>query len=367
MIRLFVDCHVFDDGYGGTRTYLEGIYRKMVAHKDIEFYFAARNIETLRKAFGEGSNVHYIQLSNAGKFKRLAVEIPALIKQYKIDYAHYQYISPLYKCCKEIVTVHDLLFLDMPQYFPWTYRVKNAFLFGRSAKRADILLTVSEFSRGEITKFFGIPKDKISITHNGILLPSANIEKPDVKAKLGLDKYILTVSRIEPRKNHLALLKAYVELRLWERNYKLVLVGRYDWSNKDFDNYYNNLSEDVKKNIIITGANYPELIQLYQNASLFVFPSFAEGFGIPPIESLAFNCPLLCSNATAMAEFKLPSDWTFDPYNLSEIKEKMNNLLEHRPELNKERERILEEFDWQKIADGIYEVLSNECNSQNNL
>lgn len=354
MIRLFVDCHVFDDGFGGTRTYLEGIYQKMVVHEDIEFYFAARNVDTLRKAFGDGQNVHYIQLSNVGKFKRLAVEIPALIKQYKIDYAHYQYISPLYKCCKEIVTVHDLLFLDMPQYFPWSYRIKNAFLFGRSAKRADILLTVSEFSRGEITKFFGIPKEKISITHNGILLPPDNIDKPDVKYKFCLDKYILTVSRIEPRKNHLALLKAYVELKLWTMDYKLVFVGRYDWSNKDFDEYYNNLSDDVKKNIVIKGANYAELIQLYQNASLFVFPSFAEGFGIPPIESLAFNCPLLCSNATAMAEFKLPAEWTFDPHDVQDLKIKMTKILNDRPDLREERNRILAVFNWEKISNDLY-------------
>ena len=93
-MRLFVDCHVFDGKFQGTRTYLQGIYTNLVNHKDVDFYFAAQNLDNLRTVFGDAENIHYVQLSNGGGLKRLFVEIPQIIKEYQIDYAHYQYISP---------------------------------------------------------------------------------------------------------------------------------------------------------------------------------------------------------------------------------------------------------------------------------
>ena len=146
MIKLLIDAHVFDGKYQGTRTYIQGIYSAMITHKDIEFYFAAQNVSRLKSIFGIAENIHYIRLDATNSIWRLAWEYPRIIKKYKIDYAHFQYICPLIKCCKEIVTIHDLLFLDFPKYFPLSYRIKNRTLFMYSAKRADLLLTVSEYS-----------------------------------------------------------------------------------------------------------------------------------------------------------------------------------------------------------------------------
>ena len=135
------------------------------------------------------------------------------------------------------MTVHDLLFLDFPQYFPLSYRLKNGFMFWKSARRADVLLTVSEYSKDEIYRHFKIAKNKIGVTFNGVLLPEKDLPKTEVRERLGLRKYILTVSRIEPRKNHISLLKAFVEMKLYNDGYKLVFVGGYDWSNREFDDY----------------------------------------------------------------------------------------------------------------------------------
>ena len=181
-MRLLVDCHVFDGKFQGTRTYLQGIYQNLVGHKNINFYFAACDIENIKHVFGVADNIHYVQLTTGNSIKRLALELPRIIKQYRIDFAHYQYVSPLPKLCKEIVTIHDLLFLDYPQYFPLSYRIKNTFFFRRSAKRADILLTVSPYSKKEIVRHFDINEDIIQITPNDCKSYRAEKKPSDVIA-----------------------------------------------------------------------------------------------------------------------------------------------------------------------------------------
>lgn len=356
-MNLLVDAHVFDGKFQGTRTYLEGIYRHMVKHQDIDFYFIAQDVENLKSCFGEGKNIHYVVLTTESRIKRLAFEIPHIIRKYSIDMAHYQYISPLRKCCKEMVTIHDLLFMDYPQYFSKGYILKNKLLFRRSAKRADVLLTVSEHSKEAISRLFNMPMNAIHVTPNAVLPISNNLTIPDVKAKYGIDKYILTVSRIEPRKNHLALLKAFVELGLAEKGYKLMMVGSPDLKYTDFTEYLNQLPESQRCGVIFKAVSFQDLVGLYRQASLFVFPSFAEGFGIPPLEAVEYGCPVLCSNATAMAEFGFPEEWTFEPNDLEELKGKMMGLLAHRPNMEDARCKLNEKYNWAKIADDLYRLI----------
>lgn len=367
-MRLLVDAHVFDGKFQGTRTYIEGIYINLVKHRDIDFYFAANNIDNLKKIFGEADNIQYVKLNSKSSVRRLAVEFPSIVNQLNIDLAHFQYISPLFKRCKEIVTIHDLLFLDYPEYFPKSYRIKNEFLFKRSAKRADLLLAVSQFSRGEIVRHFDMDEEKIFITPNGVLLPNENMPLPDIRERYGLDRFILTVSRIEPRKNHQMLLKAYVDLKLYDQGIKLVMVGVKDLANNAFNDYYNRLSDKIKEHILIKQMSYDELIALYKAADLFVFPSFAEGFGIPPIEAIALGCTTLCSNTTAMADFDFLDDKLFSPYDIEELKRKMLFYLNHNDEKIAEEQHIIRQrYNWNNIAEKLYgyiSCISNDSHSK---
>lgn len=366
-MRILVDCHVFDGKFQGTRTYLEGLYEQMIKHDDIDFYFAAHEVDKLKGVFGSKSNIHYVALKHQGSIGRLLFDFPKIIKENQIDYAHFQYISPFWKCCKEIVTIHDLLFLDFPQYFSTLYKLKNTFFFKRSAKMADILLTVSEYSRERISKWFKVPEGQIGITPNAVLPIPSNVAIPDVKKKYDLDKYILTVSRIEPRKNHLMLLKAFVELGLYEKEYKLVMIGTPDLKYTEFKEYYDGLSEEIKSHILIQSVPFPDLVGLYKNASLFVFPSNAEGFGIPPLEAVEYGCPVLTSDATAMAEFGFPKEMTFDPSDKEELKRKMESMLRNPVKVDPS---VMEDrYNWKNSADILYNVLvhKNVSMNMNNL
>ena len=143
-MKLLIDAHCFDYKTSeGINTYIRGIYSELIkSAEEIDFYFIASDIAKIQCIFGSKKNVHYIQLSSKNKFYRLLFEVPAIVRKYQIDYAHFQYTTPLIKNCKTIVTLHDILFVDYPNLFPFSYRLIKGILFKLSAKRADVLLTV---------------------------------------------------------------------------------------------------------------------------------------------------------------------------------------------------------------------------------
>jgi glycosyltransferase involved in cell wall biosynthesis len=329
-LNIFIDCHVFDGSFQGTTTYLKGIYLEMIKEKKYQFFFAANNIENIKSIFGEQSNVHYLEYSSHNKFYRLLFDIPKLIKQNKIDYAHFQYIVPPFKYCKYITTVHDVLFLDFPQYFPLSYRIKNKLLFKWSAKRSEIVLTVSEFSKKQIQKHFKI--QQIEITPNAVdSVYFDDYDKDDikkqVKSKYNIDNYWLYVSRWEPRKNHHTLLKVFVENKFYN-NFSLVFIGDKSIENQDYNEYYATLSAEIRSKIItLNKVDFQQLLLLLRGADLSVYPSYAEGFGIPPIEAIAAKVPSVCSNTTAMADFHFMKENTFNPYDKQDMLRVIQNNI----------------------------------------
>ncbi|WP_291103672.1 glycosyltransferase, partial [Flavobacterium sp. UBA5153] len=226
-LKIFVDCHVFDGSHQGTTTYIRGLYQELIKDKNKQFFFGANDISVIQEIFGTAGNVHYLKYSSQNKVYRLLFDIPRLIKKNKIDYAHFQYIVPPLKYCKYVNTIHDVLFLDYPEYFPLSYRIKNRFLFKWSAKHSDIVLTVSEYSKKQIQKHFGIKNS--TITPNAvdrIFFEPYEKEKVqvEVKSKYNFQDYWIYISRWEPRKNHHTLLEVFTENEFY-RNYSLVLVG----------------------------------------------------------------------------------------------------------------------------------------------
>ena len=100
-MKLLVDAHIFDEKFQGTRTYLKGLYSALIPiAKDWEFYFIANDVENLEQEFGKFSHVHYLKFTSKNKYYRLLIDLPRIIKKNKIDYSHYQYISPFIKNCK---------------------------------------------------------------------------------------------------------------------------------------------------------------------------------------------------------------------------------------------------------------------------
>jgi glycosyltransferase involved in cell wall biosynthesis len=356
---IFVDCHVFDGNLQGTTTYLKGLYQELIKDKNKIFFLAAHNIEKLQSVFGIHENVFYLNYSSKNKLFRLFFDIPKLISQNKIDYAHFQYVVPPIKKCKYIVTIHDILFLDFPQYFPLFYRIKNRFLFKYSANKSDVVLSVSEYSKDRIEKHFNISDVKIipnAVDSEYFKQYNKEKEAQIVKNKFNLDDYFLFVSRWEPRKNHHTLLKTFVENGYYKK-YKLVFVGDDAIQNKIYNDYCNLLENEIKEQVVrLKKVEFLDLIHLVRASSLSVYPSFAEGFGIPPLESIASSIPTICSNTTAMSDFDFIGDCLFDPssstdLNLKIIKALQDNLIAEK------RNHVDLKYKWDLSAKFFNEIL----------
>lgn len=352
-IRLLVDCHWFDSHYESTAVHLKGLYKELRYNPDFEIFAATSNPAKFENQFGDLGNIRCLKLSSKSKYYRLAIDLPRLIKTNKIDVAHFQYISPLFKTCKEIITIHDLLFIDFPKLFPLSFRLRNLIFFSVSARRADLVTTVSEYSLNRIKENFKISSSKLSLISNGISEDFFTKSDKNVKSIFHIDDFILCVSRIEPRKNQILLLRSFTDLKLWEKKIYLVFIGRKDFDVPLFDSFLANLPEQAKAFIrFIPEVSFDLLKSFYSSARLVVYPSLAEGFGLPPLEAAALGVPVLCSNATAMSDFSMFGENLFDPTDIDELNKKIVlNLFVHNSEnLNDISSEIVSKYDWKKIA-----------------
>lgn len=368
-IRLFVDAHIFDKEPQGTRTFIKEIYN--ILSKDFsefEIFIGAQDIQNIKTHFPYVKEENFIKFYSKSSYFRLGFEIPYHILKNRIDFAHFQYIVPPIKFCKYIVTTHDILFYDFPKDFSFLYKKVNGFLFKRSAALSDIITTVSSYSKKAIAKYFNIPLNDIYILPNGV---NNDFFKPylkqtyqaEIASKYGVRNYILYVSRIERRKNHELLIDVYKELHLYNKNIQLVLIGNNSIPVKSLNKKLLELKPNLKKNIHwFKNIEDGDLHKFYKAARLFVYPSKAEGFGIPPLEAVAFNIDTLCANSTAMKDFEFLKENKFDPNNKEDLKAKLSHALSNGPNhsvLAQRAEYVKENYSWDKTAKKLSQLIIN--------
>jgi glycosyltransferase involved in cell wall biosynthesis len=368
--RLFVDAHVFDGEHQGSRTFIRELYRRLARKHDLEIVLAAHDTRRLEDAFGRQPNLTFVPYRTTTRIKRLGFEIPALIRQYASDFAHFQYVAAPLKQTRYVVTTHDLLFKDYPAEFPLSYRVSKAALFRTSLRLANVVTTVSEYSRDAIHRHFGIPKARIHVTPNGVSDEfSADYDAQAVREfvlqHFGIQNHILYVSRIEPRKQQAVLLQAYLTERLYDYGIQVVFVGHESIPDPELEALRTNLPAEARPLVHFrTGIPDVDLLRLYQAARLFVYPSLAEGFGIPPLEAGALGVPTLCSDATAMHEFTFFGAGHFTP-TLENLRRHLRQffLEGHGPtpdELQRIARHIRSTYSWERSAEVLYQLITNE-------
>lgn len=289
------------------------------------------------------------------------------------DITHFfNYIVPPFVHGKKVVTVHDMVY----KAFPETVRGRTKFMLEtglkKSMKRADIIVTDSEFSKREIIKYFPEHSGKIRVVPCGVDCERFRpCENPEIieKVKKSLEiagKYFLYVGTIEPRKNLVRLIKAYKVFTKHVKNPpKLVLAGAKGWLCDDIYALVKKL--DIEKQVIFTKyVPSEDMTPLICGAMAFVFPSLYEGFGMPPLEAMACGAPVLTSGEASLPEVTGDCAVICDAYSVKSIAKGLYRLYKN-PDLRKdlsrrgiERAKI---FTWENSAKklhAIYRELANE-------
>lgn len=365
-IHLFVDAHCLDKEYQGARTFVKELYAVLRQKKDIHFFFAAHDVKKLQETFPRAENITLLSYRTRSAAVRLLIEIPRLVAKHKIDVAHFQYFTPLLKNCRQVVTIHDVLFCDFPDSFPFFYRWVRRILFSRSAKRAESVTTVSGFSQQAIHRHFSIALNKIQVIPNGVHARffepyDKQVCKQLVKEKFGFDSYLLCVSRVEPRKNHWLLVKAFTELKLYEEEYHLILIGYRSLPAPELETALSALPANIRRYIHFhEQVETEDLLQLYRAADVFIYPSLAEGFGIPPLEAGAACVPVICSSATAMQAFTFFAPFHVEPSSYAALKTCMEKAITSplsETSLKNIAAKIRQTYSWETAAEQFYQLI----------
>ena len=282
------------------------------------------------------------------------------------DITHFfNYIVPPCVKGKSVVTVHDMVY----KAFPETVRARTKYMLDtglkKSMKRADIIVTDSEFSKSEIIKYFPQYQDKIRVVPCGVDLKRFypcddrdKIERVKKDFETG-DEYFLYLGTIEPRKNIERLIEAYAEfVKNTENPPNLVLAGGKGWL---YDNIYSKAEKlGIQKRVIFTKYIPSEDINaLMCGAVAFVFPSIYEGFGMPPLEAMACGVPVVVSDEASLPEVTGNCAVKVDAYSVNSIAEGLDRIYRDgnlRQKLKIEGIERAGNFTWDKSAEILYKV-----------
>jgi glycosyltransferase involved in cell wall biosynthesis len=290
---------------------------------------------------------------------RRAMKIPARIyagKRYDLYWEPNFIPEENIESLKTVVTVHDFSFHGHPEWHPAErigYFEEN---FMKKISRADTIVTVSEKIKSEAMEILGIPSEKIEVIYNGIdhdlfrIYDEESLREFRERVSIP-EKFILFVGSIEPRKNLLNLLKAYHRLdEESKREFPLIIAGFKGWENREIMDEM----EKEKEHIAYLGyLDDRDLAMLYSSASIFVYPSLYEGFGIPPVEAMASGTPVLTSSGTVMEEICADAVIYADPFDIDDISSKLHLMISDdtlRDDLVRRGVERASLYDWERCA-----------------
>ncbi len=328
-------------------------------------------------------------------------KIDELLKGIDLYFNPHFFVAPLSQECKKVMTFHDLSFKRYPEYFSRRKRLWQRFLMNASkeAKKADKIIAVSQSTKEDLVKIYKINPEKIKVVYSGISKDFKPFRGDNPRLKRVVEKYGLPVSpsggpknfilyfgTIEPRKNLISVIRAFEALKeqfvkpnleiSWKgfegvvvpsaggkkenvlADLKLVIAGTKGWLYKDIFEKAEN--SKYKQDIIFTGfVEDEDKPYLYNLADVFVYPSFFEGFGFPPLEAMACGAPTIVSNASSLPEVVGNGAIMIDPYNVDEIAFAIRKVLEDkdlRNDLIKKGLKQAKKFSWDKTAQEVLKI-----------
>jgi glycosyltransferase involved in cell wall biosynthesis len=359
-----VDMHVVDGPHQGSRTYMVEIFSRVILLcPQVRFYLFCADAKALTNISPSFSMSNVVIVSNIfqNPILRLVFQFPYLQVKYKLDFLHVQYILPVIMFCRGIVSLHDILFESNPEYFSRSFLWRSKILMRWSARRANQIFTISSFSKEEICNRYSIPADKVALAFCGVatnkFYPGA--DGIDYLSARGLlpKSYVLSVGRLDPRKNLVNLVQGY---SFSSMQLPLIIVGQDGLRSNEVYSKIEKLGIGDKV-IVLNDVGDAELGALYRHSSLFIFPSFAEGFGLPVLEAMASGVPVITSKTTSLTEVAEDAAILIDPSKAEDITRSLDTIFntpDIAAKLVDKGFKQVERFSWSSSAEVIAKFYS---------
>jgi glycosyltransferase involved in cell wall biosynthesis len=355
-MKFAIDAHAIGQKLTGNEVYVRNLLDAFAAlDRTSEFHAFVSGAEAAARL----PNCFVTHQVSRDPWIRLGWELPRLVGQQRPDLLHVQYTAPLVCRAPVVVSVHDVSFLEHPEYFSRARAAQLRITVRRTVLGAARILCPSEFSRRSVERAYGIPSSRITVVPNAV--SGAFRPVPREMALAGLLRsrgiawpFVFTVGDIQPRKNHIGLIRAFEQMVNAHPNlpHHLVIAGKDTWFAPEVKAAA--AASRFRDRIHFTGFVPDEdLIQLYCGCDVFAFPSFYEGFGIPILEAMACGRAVACSHTTAMPEVADSAALLFDPAKVNEISRALADLLRDA-ELRSRMERLglarAAMFSWERAA-----------------
>jgi glycosyltransferase involved in cell wall biosynthesis len=367
-MRIGIDAHHVNGKPQGSRTYLLELIRALSRISSDEILVYSFRPEETKAALGVESVSHRRVFPESARL-RIPVVVPALTLRDRLSVLHSQYVIPFFSSTPNVVTIHDILFETHPELFQGAFSARSRAIIRRSARRAAIVLTVSEFSRKELLERYDLPSEKVWVTPNGV---DRRVFRPlpggtyGVRERHGLDgPFVLAVGRIEPRKNLVRLIRAFSRAReKLSGGLRLAIAGQEDFRSSEVRE---EAARHPKDAIVFLGpVPDSDLPALYNLAEALLHPSLVEGFGIPVLEAMACGTPVLAAPRGAVPEVGGEAVLWIEPEDEDSLAHGIERILTD----SALRERLREAgpvraalFDWDRTAKRTLEAYHRAAGS----
>jgi glycosyltransferase involved in cell wall biosynthesis len=368
-VRIAIDARKLRDY--GIGTYVRNLLRELASQDDRHTFVLLcreRDVDAIRALSPRFEPL----VEHAANYSvREQFTLPRALARARIDLFHapHYVVSPFVRC-PFLVTIHDCIHLRFPQYLP----NRAAYVYAKammtmSARRARRILTVSNASKDDILHYLKVPADKVEVIYNGLdvrlVAPPTDEDVARVRDRFMLNsRFVLYTGNIKPHKNVDRLIEAYALLRRQGfEDVQLLIIG-------EEISRYPNLRRLVHRHQLHRQVRFfgfvPDetLAVLYRLASVFVFPSLYEGFGLPPLEAMAAGAPVITSNVSSLPEVVDEAAVLIDPTDAGSIAAAMARVLgdaDLRAELIRRGHERVKAFSWRRSVARVRQVYEELC------
>jgi glycosyltransferase involved in cell wall biosynthesis len=348
MARIGVNAlYLIPGGVGGTEIYLRRLLAALASIDGENEYFVFTNRETGADLVPRQANFHGRPQAVRARFRPARILWEQLVLPFHA--AHLDvlfnpgFTSPVLALCAQVTVFHDLQHVHHPEYFRWFDLPFWKLLLWASAHRARRLIAVSEATRADLERVYGLPRERIDVVLHGV--------EPEFFAldRSHKEPFVLCVSTLHPHKNLDRLIRAYARRK---RDWRLIIAGMRGFFAEALDALIAELG--VQGSVELTGwIPREELLQLYARAQAFVYPSTFEGFGMPVLEAMAAGIPVACSDIAPLQEVAGDAALFFDPLSEDAIAGALDRIVMDdalRGRLAKEGPERARGFTWERAA-----------------